>query len=170
VQPRPIEPERATGDHSESDLHDVVLLSADPGAQGYDVGAVGLVLAEQAGAASDDHAGGPLVDYPVDLEGHRAAQRDREQLLAGRGAEEQRLAVDRIVDRHDVDLIDHREGQPAELLGAKELPALLVAELLHALVIRLLHPAPPAICGDPVRIPAEALTTATVCLPTCRRQ
>ena len=97
------------------------------------------LLLEEARPAAGHDAAGRVVGELVHLEGHGRAQRDGEELLAGSGAEEQRLPVHRIVDRDDVHVVLQPEREPAELVALEELPALLVVQAEHAVVVRLFH-------------------------------
>ena len=76
----------------------------------------------------DDTAGGVLGEL-IDLEGHVVVDGQPEQFAAFGGPQDHPpVGIERVVERHDVDLIEQVEGQSPELLLAQEVPALVLGQ------------------------------------------
>ena len=105
------------------------------------LGVGGFAGIELASPAADDDAAGLVLGVLVDLERDVGVHREPQQLAALGGAEDQAaVLVDRVVDGDEVHLVGEVVGEPAELVAAQELPALLGAHagdrLVHTGTVR----------------------------------
>ena len=133
-------------------------IGVDPRSQRQLVQRVEFVSLELPGATAHDDAVRLLIAELIDLEGHVVVDRQSEKLAALGGPEDEAaIGVHRIVQRHDVHLVEQVEGQPPELLRVQQLPALLRREVADRTV--LAH-------GDP---PAALSTSLVRALPRCSR-
>src|SRR5690606_6797172 len=95
------------------DEHEAVL--GDPGVDPLQADLPRLVALEHPCLAAGDDAPGVVGLDVVDLERDVLVHDDAEQLAALRGPEDQPVAVDGVVDRGDVHLVEEVVGQAPEL-------------------------------------------------------
>src|SRR5664279_3226595 len=134
------EQESTPGDLVRSDPHEDLFTSADPrleprGSGQFEV----LAPLRRVGTALHHHAPATGDVVTVDLHGNVLVDGQACQLRTLRGSEDQRPVLHDVVERKDLRLIGHTDGEPAEEVLPQELPRLLVGQVGEMRFGKLCH-------------------------------